>query len=327
MAWAVSPEGTLVIVIFESVTKLSESEKKYLYSITKSKINAKINEEEVEEATTTANVDGYGTPFAFSGGRKKDKEKRKKIATQAGYTQISEISKITSLLLKKLDEFISKDDLKNMVGDEISVKLKNKTRKVVITDVRGDKVTIMDKGSSIPATISTKQLMSIMESRLYELNSGDVLNHKHQDGLTITLVSPTNKGWKVKQRETHQGWSGKKLRKPKEKTAFFSDSEIKDLFESYSPVAKQKAVNRRHELRNNEDLTPKQKIGVGIREMRRQLSEIEKFVRWYNEIKTENDMTAGDQWKRTNKHLMKIKERIIRIAKNIQELDKWKNLN
>ena len=37
-------------------------------------------EEELEEQTTTANVDGYQTPYAFSGKGKKDR--RKKIAQQ-----------------------------------------------------------------------------------------------------------------------------------------------------------------------------------------------------------------------------------------------------
>ena len=31
---------------------------------------------EMEEATTTASVDGYQTPFAFSGDRDKDKKKK-----------------------------------------------------------------------------------------------------------------------------------------------------------------------------------------------------------------------------------------------------------
>ena len=43
-------------------------------------------EQELDEATTTAGVDGYQTPFAFGAGRKKDKKKEKDVATQAGYT-------------------------------------------------------------------------------------------------------------------------------------------------------------------------------------------------------------------------------------------------
>ena len=46
---------------------------------------------ELKEATTSANVPGYQTPYAFSGGRKKDKKKKKKIATNStGYSKVNE---------------------------------------------------------------------------------------------------------------------------------------------------------------------------------------------------------------------------------------------
>ena len=46
---------------------------------------------ELYEASTSANVPGYQTPYAFSGGRKKDKKKKKKIATNStGYSKVNE---------------------------------------------------------------------------------------------------------------------------------------------------------------------------------------------------------------------------------------------
>jgi hypothetical protein len=53
--------------------------------------------------------------------------------------------------------------------------------------------------------------------------------HKYYDYISIELIEPTAKGWKVKQTETISP-SGKKLRTPKEKTAFFRSDEIRDLF-------------------------------------------------------------------------------------------------
>ena len=48
-----------------------------------------LDEESLEEISTTAGVDGYSTPFAFSGrGDKKKKKKRLKKST--GYTFVSE---------------------------------------------------------------------------------------------------------------------------------------------------------------------------------------------------------------------------------------------
>lgn len=47
-------------------------------------------EEELEEASTSANVPGYLTPYAFSDGTKEYKKKRKKNAKQAGYQLFKE---------------------------------------------------------------------------------------------------------------------------------------------------------------------------------------------------------------------------------------------
>ena len=48
-------------------------------------------DEELDEITTTANIDGFDTPYAFLNKKsKKDKEKRKKTATQMGYTIVGE---------------------------------------------------------------------------------------------------------------------------------------------------------------------------------------------------------------------------------------------
>lgn len=77
--------------------------------------------------------------------------------------------------------------------------------------------------------------------------------------------------------------------------------------------------NRWHELRKSEG-TPKQKIGVGIRNINKQLSEMESFLKWYGRIKKENGLKTEDQWKRTQKHLFKIRERLNRIATSISEL-------
>ena len=48
-------------------------------------------DEELEEITTTANIDGFDTPYAFLNKKsKKDKEKRKRTATMMGYTIVGE---------------------------------------------------------------------------------------------------------------------------------------------------------------------------------------------------------------------------------------------
>ena len=79
--------------------------------------------------------------------------------------------------------------------------------------------------------------------------------------------------------------------------------------------------NRWHELRQSED-TPNQKIGVGIREMRKQISEMDKFITWYSKIKTENGLESQDYWKRTQRHLNVMREKLDTLSKKIYELSK-----
>jgi len=135
-------------------------------------------DEELDEITTTANIDGYDTPYAFLNKKsKKDKEKRKRIATQMGY---------------------------RIVGE------------------------------------------------------------------------------------------GKKIKRP---------------------------VNRWLELKNDETKTPNHKLALGLKELKYQLAEVEMFFRWYNKIRSMNELNKDKYWKRTNTHIYKIKERLINIVNSIKELD------
>lgn len=91
----------------------------------------------------------------------------------------------------------------------------------------------------------------------------------------------------------------------------------------YSLVGESKKIveasNRFQELRK-EDATPNQKIGKGIRGMRAQIQEIEKFVEWYSKIKTESNLDSSQYWKRTQSHLNVIRERLNKISQKIQNL-------
>lgn len=80
--------------------------------------------------------------------------------------------------------------------------------------------------------------------------------------------------------------------------------------------------NRFHKLRLDQTLTPNQKIGLGIREIRRKIDEIEKFMDWYGRIKKENSLKGENFWKRTNHHIYRIKERLSNIGKTATKLRK-----
>ena len=70
-----------------------------------------LDEESLEEISTTAGVDGYSTPFAFSDGSKKSKKKKlKRLKKSTGYVPVNEV------LDKKDLEVITKL-IRNVVGD------------------------------------------------------------------------------------------------------------------------------------------------------------------------------------------------------------------
>jgi len=80
---------------------------------------------------------------------------------------------------------------------------------------------------------------------------------------------------------------------------------------------------RYHDWRNDESLTPKQKVGKSIREIRDALNELDKTVKMNLKLKTELNMNSKDYWKNTHKALTKISERLVKMANKIGNL-KWK---
>jgi hypothetical protein len=77
--------------------------------------------------------------------------------------------------------------------------------------------------------------------------------------------------------------------------------------------------NRWLELKRDES-SPKQKIGRGISHVNKQLSEIETFLRWYGKIKKEGNLNSDQYWKRTQKNLFRIRERLNNIVTQISKL-------
>ena len=71
---------------------------------------------------------------------------------------------------------------------------------------------------------------------------------------------------------------------------------------------------------NNEESTPKAKLGKGISSIKKQLTELEKFVNWYGRIKNESGVKREDYWKRTHKNLHTIRERLMNISDKISKI-------
>ena len=75
-----------------------------------------------------------------------------------------------------------------------------------------------------------------------------------------------------------------------------------------------------HEYRNDESMTPKQKIGRSMREVRDGLNHLEKLVKMNVRLKNELKVDSDSYWKNTHKALHKISERLVKLANKVGQL-------
>ena len=97
---------------------------------------------------------------------------------------------------------------------------------------------------------------------------------------------------------------------------------LQGRFSGLANMLKNKSLNegRYHEYRNDESMTPKQKIGRSMREIRDALNELDKTVKMNLKLKTELNMKSEDYWKNTHKALTKISERLVKMANKVGNL-------
>ena len=84
----------------------------------------------------------------------------------------------------------------------------------------------------------------------------------------------------------------------------------------YKPLGE----GRYHDFRNDDTKTPKQKIGMAMRETRDSLTELERIVKMNVKLKTELNIDSRSYWKNTHKALSKISERLVKLANKVGQL-------
>ena len=77
---------------------------------------------------------------------------------------------------------------------------------------------------------------------------------------------------------------------------------------------------RYHDWRNDESLTPRQKIGKSIREVKNSLTELDRMVKMAVKLKTELNVDSSSYWKNTHKAIIKISERLVKMANKVGNL-------
>lgn len=106
-------------------------------------------------------------------------------------------------------------------------------------------------------------------------------------------------------------------RQPKEVTSF-----IEKIAQGMKDKPKSESVNegKYHDYRNDESLTPRQKIGHSMREIRNTLSELNKMIDMNVRLKNELNVDSRSYWKNTHKALSKISERLVKLANKVGKL-------
>ena len=98
-----------------------------------------------------------------------------------------------------------------------------------------------------------------------------------------------------------------------------ASKEIENLIRTFK-TKQTLGEGRYHDWRNDESMTPKQKIGKSMREIRDALNELDKTVKMNLKLKTELKMKSEDYWKNTHKALTKISERLVKMANKVGNL-------
>ena len=279
---------------------------------------------ELEEASTTYSAGispggpgHYFTPMAFSGGRKKDKKKKKKIATAAGMKPVNEgygemMDELEKIYRPSGAPPIAKEALKDL-ADEYDI------GRVLYA-----------------ARTNEKSFREVLDMKIDQLQSQHV-NKKH--------INTIKRGKKLREVTKQEVSAVEKIHKGLEKLKndyikiarvgdrTLMDRDYNDYYETILTARKEigklahffktkhrLGEGRYHDWRNDESLTPKQKIGKSMREIRDALNELDKTVKMNLKLKTELKMKSEDYWKNTHKALTKISERLVKMANKVGNL-------
>lgn len=88
----------------------------------------------------------------------------------------------------------------------------------------------------------------------------------------------------------------------------------------YVKSALHEGASRYHQFKADESTAPRAKIGKALSEMNRQLQEVERIVEMSRRLKVETNVGNGEMWKRANKALVKMENRLVSLSSKLKEL-------
>jgi len=282
-------------------------------------------QKEIDEASTTATAGvapggpgHYFTPYAFSGGRKKDKKKKKKISHAAGMKPVNEsygemMDELEKIYRPSGAPPIAKEALKDL-ADEYDigrVLYAARTNKKSFMEVMDMKISQLQS-----QYVNKKHINTIKRGKKLKeaLNDSGVKAFKKELTLDVKYVKALSKLINKKS-------VGKVTEKDDQIISSLTNL-LQGRFSGLANMLKNKNLNegRYHDWRNDESMTPKQKVGRSMREIRDALNELDKTVKMNLKLKTELNMNSQDYWKNTHKALTKISERLVKMANKIGNL-------
>jgi hypothetical protein len=128
---------------------------------------------------------------------------------------------------------------------------------------------------------------------------------------------------KLANKQLQDVFSLHKKGKNKEAKVVFNNkvySTLEYIHRAFDNVSESVNEGKYHDYRNDESMTPKQKIGRSMREVRDGLNNLEKLVKMNVRLKNELNVNSGSYWKNTHKALHKISERLVKLANKVGQL-------
>ena len=275
---------------------------------------------ELDEASTTASAGvapggpgHYFTPYAFRGKKKKDKDKLKKITRAGGYKPVNEsqpfadfpkFPKLSRAQQESLDELFGFAE-----SYQIFNSFNNNPKQFIKT--LDDMAKIRKASNKQPKGVSFNKGKKefVKEVKKQEVSALQKL-HKDLEKLKNDYIKIAKVGDRTLMDREYNNYYETILTARKEIGKLLIIMKNKEML----------GEGRYHDWRNDESMTPKQKIGRSMREIRDALNELDKTVKMNLKLKNELKMDSRDYWKNTHKALTKISERLVKMANKVGNL-------
>ena len=199
--------------------------------------------------------------------------------------------------------------------------LKNTIRELIQDDIDLDEASVtgaLDGGAGPPKTpfaFSGKRKKDKKKRDKIAKQSGYSMTeakfHVKVRGLGSVIVNASGKG-EAKMMVAKQ----LKKRKDIESVTRVGVSKAKQIDKKLESVNE----GRYHDYRNDESLTPRQKIGRSMMEVRDTLKQLESIVGMNIRLKNEVGVDSTSYWKRTHTAMKKISERLVKLANKVGQL-------